>query len=579
MGTLAARPAPLKETEDPMPLSCLPLIAVLAAAPPTTDIKVSQVGYPSHAQKIVLVAAASPAQSFTVRSVKDGSLVLQGHLGEPTLDADTGDRVQAADLSALSAPGDYLVEVPGVGRSFEFSIGPDVFARPLYLAMRSFYGQRCGTAVDLGPEFPGYRYPACHLEGAFHPSSGKTGPSASAGGWHDAGDYGRYIVNSGITTGSLLWAYEMFEPRLAGLKLDIPESGNAIPDVLDEVRWNLDWMLSLQDQDGGVWQKQTSEGFVGFVMPQDDKTTSYVIGLGKEPYKTSCATADFAAVMAIASRVYRPFDASYAQKARQAAEGAWRWVSAHPDVLFQNPPGVQTGAYGDRSCADERLWAAAELWRTTGDRAYDHYFLEHQAALRSAITADDPPAWPNVAPLALWAYAMSTKGDAAVREEIRRDSLLAADTIVTRAAQNGYRVSLVRKDYGWGSNGVAANYALQLLVANAMRPDARYLEAARDDLYYLLGRNTFSLSWLTGVGANPARHPHHRPSAADANVEPWPGLLVGGPNQTRQDAVMAKLPELPPAKMYVDDEASYATNENAINWNAALVFALAGVAE
>jgi endoglucanase len=530
-------------------------------APATTEIKVSQVGYPTQGRKLAFVATATPATVFSVRDAANGAIVLMGSLSAPVLDRDSGDRVQTADLSSLGKPGTDLLDVPGLGRSFEFPIGPDVFARPLYLAMRSFYGQRCGTAVDLGSEFPGYRYPACHLEGAFHPSSGKSGPRASAKGWHDAGDYGRYIVNSGITTGSLLWSYELYEPRLAKLKLDIPESGNAVPDVLDEIRWNLDWMLSLQDEDGGVWQKQTSERFIGFAMPQDDHTVSYVIGTGSEPYKSSCATA------------------AYADAARAAALRAWSWVTAHTDVLFQNPAGVQTGAYGDASCADERLWAAAELWRTSGDVRFDRYFLEHQAGLRAAITASDPPAWPNVAPLALWAYALAPQGDGAVQAGIRGDSLAAADAIVARTATNGYRTSLVTKDYGWGSNGVAANYALQLLIANALHGDVRYVEAARDNLYYLLGRNAFSLSWVTRVGANPVRHPHHRPSAADTNAEPWPGLLAGGPNMKRQDAVMAKLPELPVAKMYVDDEASYATNENAINWNAALVFALAGAAQ
>ena len=183
-----------------------------------------------------------------------------------------------------------------------------------------------------------------------------------------------------------------------------------------------------------------------------------------------------------------------------------------------------------------------------------------------------------VAPLGLWSYALAPKGDAAVQAAIRAESLAAADAIVSRSAANGYRVSLTARDYVWGSNGVVANYGLQLLVANAMKPEPRYVAAARDDLYYLLGRNTFSLSWLTQVGRNPFRHPHHRPSGADANPEPWPGLLSGGPNGRKQDPAMQKLPDgLPPAKMYVDDQASYATNEIAINWNAPLVFLLAGV--
>jgi endoglucanase len=131
----------------------------------------------------------------------------------------------------------------------------------------------------------------------------------------------------------------------------------------------------------------------------------------------------------------------------------------------------------------------------------------------------------------------------------------------------------------WGSNGVAANYGMQLLVADALRPDRKYREAALENLHYLLGRNPFSLSWVTQVGASPYRHPHHRPSGADANAEPWPGGLSGGPNGTRQDPVMEKLPAgLPPGRLYADDQDSYASNEVAINWNAPLAFVLSGVA-
>jgi endoglucanase len=246
-------------------------------------------------------------------------------------------------------------------------------------------------------------------------------------------------------------------------------------------------------------------------------------------------------------------------------------------VTYRNPPGVATGAYGDGSCGDELLWAAAELWRTSGDETADRHFLDHEGELRASLKPDGPPAWPSVAPLALWTYALASGGDEGARRAIRDTSLAAADSIVARSAANGYRVSLVSADYVWGSNGVAANYGLQLLVANAMKPDPRYVETARDNLYYLLGRNTFSLSWVTGVGANPFRHPHHRPSGADANAEPWPGLLSGGPNRRKQDPAMQKLPDgLPPARMYLDEQDSYASNENAINWNAPLVFLLAG---
>ncbi|MGD0199418.1 MAG: glycoside hydrolase family 9 protein [Bryobacteraceae bacterium] len=555
------------------------LAAVSAlAATPTTEIKVDQAGYLPGEPKVALVVSKTAAEHFTVRRIADGRVVLRGRLGAPVNDADSGDRVQAADFTKLTRRGTYYLEVPGVGRSWDFAIGDDVYARAYYLAMRSFYGQRCGTAVDLGPEFPGYAYPACHLKGAYHASSGRSGPAPSIHGWHDAGDYGRYVVNSGITTGTLLWTWELYGSRVGKVKLNIPESGNGTPDILNEIRWNLDWMLSMQDEDGGVWQKQTSERFCGFIMPQNDTAVSYVIGTGREPYKSSCATADLAAVMGIAARVYRPFDAAYAERCLRAARQAWNWLGKYPDVVFRNPASVATGEYGDAHCGDERLWAAAELWRSTGEEAYHRYFLEHFGEYRATVQSVAAEGWGSVAPLGLWTYVLGGGKDAAAVAAIRRDSLGAADGVVERTNRNGYRISMTATDYVWGSNGVAANYGMRLLVANALRPDRRYVRAALDNLHYLLGRNTFSLSWVTQVGANPYRHPHHRPSAADGKPEPWPGLLSGGPNRARQDALLRRLPaDLPPAKMYVDSEGSYASNEVAINWNAALVFVLAGV--
>ena len=558
---------------------CL-LAAAAFAATPTIDIKVDQVGYPSKGPKVALVASKTIATDFTVRRARDGSAIFRGKLSAPQPDADSGDLVQTADFTRLAKSDRYYVDVPGVGRSWEFAVGPNVYAHAWYLAMRSYYGQRCGTAVDLGPEFPGYKHDACHLEGAYHASSGKTGPHPSKGGWHDAGDYGRYVVNSGITTGTLLWTFEMFEARVRGVRLNLPESGNGIPDILNEVRWNLDWMLSMQDEDGGVWHKQTSEQFCPFVMPEKDRLVSFVIGSGQEPFKTSCATGDLTAVAAIAARVFKPLDIVYSEKCLRAARLGFEWLEKHPNVMFRNPPGVATGEYGDGNCGDEHLWAAAELWRTTREDVYRRYFLDHYGEFRNSIRPAGPQSWGNVANLALWTYVLGGGDDSETAGAIRRDSLSAADQIVTRSAANPYRISLTARDYIWGSNGEAANYGMQLLVANALQANPRYVETAIENLHYLLGRNTFSLSFVTRVGDNPFRHPHHRPSGADRNAEPWPGLLSGGPNRGRQDPAMRdlqKLPaDLPPAKAYLDDQESYASNEVAINWNAPLVFLLAG---
>ena len=562
-------------------LTLVSLVAMndaVAADGKSVRIKVDQVGYLPDSPKLAFVTAQ--ASSFEVKNAADNETVFKGELSQASQDADTGDSVQVADFSKLKKSGTYYVDVPGVGRSWTFAIGPDVFARTYYLAMRGFYGQRCGTAVDLGPEFPGYSHPACHLKGEFHASSGKQGERDNVGGWHDAGDYGRYVVNSGISTGTVLWTWEIFGPRVKKINLHIPESGNGTPDILNEARWNLEWMLKMQDDDGGVWHKQTSEHFAGFVMPEDDHLPSEVIGTGAQPYKSTCATADLAAVAAIAARVYAPFDKKFAAQNLEAARKAWLWAEKYPNVTFRNPPGIATGEYGDSSCSDERLWAAAELWRTTGDKTYNDYVVKQYPDFRSTLEKPAPEGWSDVAAMGLWTYALGSArkdDDAAVVADIRKRTSQAAKAIVESTGKNPYRVSLRTSDYVWGSNGVAASYGMELLVANVLTPDPSFVNTALDDLHYLLGRNTFSLSWVTQVGENPYRHPHHRPSAADKNEEPWPGLLSGGPNAGRQDNVLQRLPAgLPPAKVYADDTGSYASNEIAINWQASLVFLLAG---
>jgi endoglucanase len=556
-------------------LFILALARAHAAEAPTTAIKVDQVGYSLSGPKVAIVSA--PGKAFDLKRSSDGAVVFHANLTPAQADADTGDQVQAADFSSFRNEGTYYIDVPGVGRSWNFVLGTNVYEHTYYIAMRGFYGQRCGMAVDMGAEFPGFSHPACHLHGEYGSSSGAKGERDSIGGWHDAGDYGRYMVNSGISTGTLLTAWEMFGARLKTISLKIPESGNGTPDILNEARWNLEWMLKMQDSDGGVWHKQTSEHFSGFVAPQDDTLPSVVIGTGSAPYKSTCATADLAAVAAIAARVYQPFNAKFAAQNLEAARRAWAWAEKNPNVTFRNPPGVSTGEYGDRNCSDERLWAAAELARTTGEAGFNDYFMQNYTKFLSTLDSPPSESWSQVAPMGLWSYALSTQkgADAKAAATIRQRTIAAAHAVVERTHANAYRNSMKTTDYVWGSNGVAAGYGMYLLIANAFSPDASFTDAARDNLHYLLGRNSFSLSWVTRVGENPFQHPHHRPSGAKGAA--WPGLMSGGPNSGRNDAVLAKVPrDLPPARVDADQLGSYASNEICINWQAALVFLLAG---
>ena len=541
----------------------------------------NQVGYLPGARKVATVPAPHAAGTgFQILPEFGKTPVFTGTLGTPVEDAASGDRVAVADFSGLTVPGTYRLAVDGRNSAL-FSVASDVYRDPLRLAMRSFYGQRCGCAVDLGE---GYSHAACHAAGAYHATSGRSGLVANHGGWHDAGDYGRYVVNSGITVGTLLWAWELYPQALHGLRLQIPESNGKTPDYLAEIRWNLEWMLSLQDQDGGVWHKQTSEKFCGFVMPDQDTMVSYVIGTGTEPYKSTCATADLASVAAIAARCYGPYDAEFAGRCLAAAKAAWSWAIAHPSVVFANPKGIETGAYDDKHCEDEMLWASAELWRTTGEAQYEQAFLKGGAAL-PAKSSPWVPSWSGVAPMAYWSWLLAETMDGRkttdaaragpLKEEILQRTMTEAQTLLGRAATSGYGTTLALEDYIWGSNSVAANQSLLLLIAHRLQPDAKLFEAALGNLHYLLGRNCFGVSWVTQVGSQPFEHPHHRPSIADGIAKPWPGLLSGGPNAHPSDPAAMKVPKQGPMRMWKDDEQAFSMNEVAINWNAPLVFLLA----
>ena len=534
-------------------------------------VLLNQLGYLPRGVKVATIRGVDdPHAEFQVRSAADHRVVLRAPLSIPRRDSLSGDLLRQAEFSSITQPGTYRLSVADHS-SDPFPIRNDVYRGALLQVVRGYQGQRCGCEVELGE---GYQHPPCHQHGEYADTSGKSGVLPNGGGWHDAGDYGRYIVNSGITCGTLLWAWEMYPAVLSRLDLDHGTSPVQFPAFLKEVLWNLTWMLQLQDADGGVFHKQTSKDFCGFVMPQDDYLVSEVIGTGEVPYKSTCATADLAAVMAIASRCYRAYDASLAARFETAAAKAWQWAVAHPDVTFRNPPEIRTGEYGDQHCEDEIAWASAELWRTTGNTRYESAFLERMPQDSAALTIGVPSV-SEVASMACWSYAMADQSKPAMRTAIQQKTLERAHSLVARGRENGYANSMVAEDYIWGSNAVAANQSLLLLVANRISADLVFVTAAMDNLHYVLGRNCFGVSWVTQLGVRPFMNPHHRPSIADGLVEPWPGLLSGGPNPSREDPVAMRLPDAPPMRMWVDDHQAYSLNEIAINWNAPLVFLLA----
>ncbi len=553
-----------------------------AAAP---RIQVNQVGYLPAATKRATVPAGA-ATRFQLIDAESGQAAWTGKLGAAALWAPSRSKVRVADFSAVTRPGSYRLRVAGLPDSDPFTIGPGAYDALAAGAIRAFYFNRAGIA--LTPDLAGpFARPAGHPDTRVLIHASAAGPKRKAGdvisspkGWYDAGDYNKYIVNSGITVYTLLAAYEQMPDRMRALKVGLPESGNGLPDVLNEALWNLDWMLTMQDpDDGGVYHKLTNPSFDGVVMP-DVATKS---GDRVVVQKTTAATLDFAAVMAVGSRVFKDFERErpgLSARMLAAARSAWDWAQAHPDAIYRQPPDIHTGDYGDPTLDDEFAWAAAELYITTGEDAF-------YAAMKPTKTTMTVPSWGDVRGLAWMSLAAHRDrlGPAADRALVERRIRDLADALVAKGRTSAWGVALDEKDFNWGSNSNVLNQAMVLLQADrleAPRPGGQpgtYRQTAQGLLDYVMGRNPLGMSMVTGFGTRSPMHPHHRPSEADGVVAPVPGFVVGGANAGQQDlkGCPVPYPSSLPALSYLDHFCSYASNEVAINWNAPLVYVAAAL--
>lgn len=552
----------------------------IAAGQQASEIRLNQLGYYSRCPKVALVADAGTAKFF-LRDTRDGKVAYTGTLNQQELSGGSRQGMSLADFSSFTRPGRYELSIPETGTSYPFSIGAGVYKELASASVKAFYYQRVSeplSASHAGKWARAAGHPDTSV--LIHPSAASEGRAAgsrifSPGGWYDAGDYNKYIVNSGITMGTLLSLCEDFPDYVSGLDLNIPESNNRVPDILDEVLCNLRWMLTMQDpSDGGVYHKLTNAEFDGMVMPGITKADRYVVQKG------TAATLDFAAVTAQAARVLRKYGKELpglSDSCLKASVRAWGWARTKPALLYDQErnntlykPAVNTGGYGDRDLSDEWIWAAAELAVTTGDDAYCravNFFPDEKMPL---------PSWGNVRLLAYYTLLRSrAKLSPAIQvriPDLKVRLLKFADQLLAAARTSPFKTPMggTDHDFIWGSNAVAANQGIALIQAYLGTGAKKYLDAAAANLDYLLGRNGTGYSFITGYGSKTPMHPHHRPSAADGVEEPVPGLLVGGPNPGQQDRV--PLPSAIPSEAYADDERSYATNEIAINWNAPLAY-------
>ena len=538
------------------------------------QVRYNQVGCYPNQEKVIVVEGANPEGKVRVTTPK--GKVLTPSVMREAVSPWSGKTRYLINLEDLTATGRYHVNVEGL--ECDLLVAKRPYQDIAKASLRLFYLIRSGIAIEQGGAYNRpLGHPDTHV--LVHPSAATEKRPAgtvisSPYGWYDAGDYNKYVVNSAFSIGLMFAAYEQQRDYFNKLKTDIPESGNKTPDFLDEMMFNLKWLLTMQDpDDGGVYHKLTTPNFEGFVMPADCQQPRYVVA------KSVTATLDFAGVMADAARLFAPYQKDYpgfVKQATEAAERAYQWAKDHPNAFYRQEqlkdPAVSTGTYGDGNARDEFFWASSALFRLTRKPSYQTDARQYQPQRFST------PSWGNVSALGTFEWLADEE------QRMTADGLLLMTQLLVycEEAVKGADTSCFQspfgnssRNFGWGC--LAENCCCQafvLLCADQLSGTTKYRRYALQNADYLLGRNATGYCYVTGFGDKSPMHPHHRISEADNVEAPFPGMLVGGPNpgqQDKRDMKTAVYPSNHPDESYIDDMESYASNEIAINWNASLV--------
>lgn len=530
--------------------------------PTPASIKVNQIGYKTDDLKRVVITSELPVTEFTVINASDESAAYTGKIESGAIESPSGDgTAYIGDFTDFTEPGEYYIKVDGLEDSYHFAVDDSIYDEVTKETVKMLYLQRCGceTTTDLAGDFA---HAVCHnTEARIY---GTEDFIEVSGGWHDAGDYGRYIVAGAKTVSDLLLSYEENEDA-RGDDYDIPESGNGVPDILDEARYELEFMLKMQNSEGGVYHKVTCAVFPeNNVKPEEETAELLVCPV------SATATGDFAAVMAKASIIYREYDAAFADKCLAAAKNAYTYFFAHQYDSregFVNPEDVATGEYPDTKNSDEGLYAAVELFLATGNSEYGDKVKE-----LSTSSVKTGLGWADVGTYAMYEYVKADcDKDAEVSETFKSTILELASKSLEKSKEDPYASAL--RNYPWGSNMTIGNTGMLFKMAYDMTGDEIYNEYARYQIDYLLGVNPKAYCYVTGFGTLSPEHVHHRPSEAVGKT--MPGMLVGGPNSAPSDPYAATvLADYIGGMCYVDNDSAFSVNEITIYWNSPLIYLL-----
>lgn len=572
---------------------------------PKPDIRINQTGYlPFGKKEATILSDAVEPLVWTLKN-GEGIEVATGSTSVFGYDSSSGDIVHTANFSACTTSGDgFVLSVEKNGEpvvSHPFSIAKNMYSQLKYQALSYFYHNRSGMAIEM--PFAGSEE---YARAAGHPTDTmRTWPGTNqedyvldvSKGWYDAGDHGKYVPNGGISVWTLMNQYERTLYTFGGNKkafgdgkLLIPENSNKVPDILDEARWEMEFLLAMQVPEGKqyagmVHHKGHDAEWTGIpTAPANDPMVRYLA-----PVSTA-ATLNLAAVAAQSSRLWMKYDKAFAKKCLKAARAAWNAAKENPAIMA---PNITSGGglYEDSKLGDEFYWAACELFITTGCHEFRMYLKQSEYFLTTGIEylagwQNDPwmgvVSWPHV-------QGLGTISLAVVPSELhpknvckaRGTIIAAADTIASMIKNEGYGVpNRLYSGYIWGSNSIVVNNCIISALAFDFTWKKKYLNDVISGMDYLMGRNAMDQSYVSGYGERPLKNPHHRFWAHQANSS-YPmvpaGVLSGGPNSSVQDpyAQAAGLAGMPAQKCFVDHIESWSTNEITINWNAPLAWVAA----
>jgi endoglucanase len=574
---------------------CMDDVSLLGGVPPEVyepdtgpRVRVNQVAYlPAGPKNATLVTDGTAKLPWQLKN-SGGAMVAQGWTVPRGTDVSSAQNVHSIDFGAYKKQGTGLTLVVDGETSRPFDIGTSAYDKLRLDALKYYYPQRSGIAIrdDLRP---GYGRPAGHVDVA--PNQGDSNVPCQpgvcdytldvTGGWYDAGDHGKYVVNGGISTWELLSTYERSLTARTGQPstlgdgtLAIPESGNKVPDILDEVRWELDFLLKMQVPDGQplagmAHHKMHDEQWTGLpLLPSDDPQKREL-----HPPSTQ-ATLNLAATAAQAARLYKPYDKAFAAKALAAARKAWTAALAHPEMYADPNDGIGGGAYSDSDATDEFYWAAAELYLTTGEKQFaDHVLASpvHTADIFGPLGYD----WARTAAAARLDLA-TVPSKLPGRDKVRQSVVKGADRYLATLKAQPYGMPYAPADnlYDWGSNHQILHNAVVIATAYDITGGLKYRDGALQSMDYMFGRNALNMSYVTGYGEVNAHNQHSRWYARQLDPKlpnPPDGTLAGGPNSSIQDPyAQSKLQGCVGQFCYIDDIQSWSTNEHTINWNSAL---------